>query len=66
MRYGFVKRDSEELGWKDSLNRQLGGIHSDSPLVVAVNTDDLKERTLQSSKSDQEGTGEFGNLAYQL
>ena len=52
MRYGFVKRDSEALGWKDSLNRQLGGIHWDSPLVVTVNVDDIKERTLQSSKSD--------------
>ena len=66
MRYEFVKRDSEALGWKDLLNRQLGGIHWDSSLVVTVNVDDLKERTLQSSKLDQEGTGEFGNLAYQL
>ena len=62
----LLKEGSEELGWKDLLNRQLGRIHSDSSLVVTVNVDDLKERTLQSSKLDQEGTGEFGNLAYQL
>ena len=58
MKYEFVKSDSEELGWKNSLNRQLGGIHSDSPLVGTVNVDDLKEWTLQPSKSDQKGTGE--------